>query len=297
MRSDKTVLTLGFFDGIHIGHAQLLQMALQRASELSAKPAVMTFDSHPDTLVKKEKVPLINSESDKVYIIREFFGIDTVFFLHFNSETMSMNWRDFLDYIIKQYNCCHLVVGEDCTFGARGEGNAKMLLRYCEETTLGCDIIPQVLDGGVPVSSTRIRALIQNGEIEEANRLLGHPHLLTGVVRTGHRLGRTMNAPTVNMVLSDGVLVPKKGVYIAKVLIHGQKRQAVLNIGTRPTFNGEHITVETHILDFAGYLYGERICVELHSYIRPEIKFSSVEDLMLQIKKDVQTARSFFVSQ
>jgi len=294
MTNDRTVLALGFFDGIHIGHGALLKKASQRAEELSAKPAVLTFDSHPDTLVRMEKVPLINSSADKVYIIREYFGIETVFFLHFNAETMNMSWRDFLDYIIKKYNCCHLVAGVDFTFGAGGQGNAGLLLQYCEDNSLGCDIIPAVLYGGRPVSSTRIRLLLEEGKIEEANNLLGHPHLLTGVVRTGHRLGRTMQAPTVNMAFADGVLVPKEGVYIAKALFRGQKRQAVLNIGTRPTFDGGKITVETHILDFGGDLYGERICVELYSYIRHEHKFDSSHELTLRIKEDIQMARRFF---
>lgn len=296
MVKKKTVLALGFFDGIHIGHGQLLKMATKRANELCAEPAVLTFDLHPDIFVRCEQVSLINCPHDKVYIIQKYFDIGTVYFLHFNTRTMNMCWSDFLASITEKYNCVHFVAGEDFTFGAGGRGNAENLLQYCRDNGLGCDIIPEVVDGGRAVSSTRIRSLIENGDIAEANRLLGHPHLMTGIVRTGYRLGRTMQAPTVNMEFEEGVIIPKMGVYIAKALFLGQARQAVLNIGTRPTFDGDKITIEAHILDYEGDLYGERICIELYAYIRPEPRFDSTQDLTIQIKKDIQNARAFFVN-
>jgi len=295
MTQQKTVLAMGFFDGVHIGHGALLKETAFRAAEKGGRAAVLSFDNHPLVFVKGEKVPLINSASDRAYIIRRYYGIETVFFLHFNESTMRINWRDFLDDIMREYNCCHFVVGHDFRFGFGGQGTAELLAGYCAGHELGCSIIPAVMADGGDVSSSRIRALLLAGDIDAANRLLGHPHLLTGTVRTGRRLGRTIQAPTINMTFADGVLVPKHGVYIAKARFRNEQHNAVLNIGSRPTFDGGEVTVETHVLDFEGDLYGEDVCVELYHYIRPERKFSSANELMLQIKSDAQAARTFFL--
>lgn len=294
MADRKTVLALGFFDGIHVGHAELVNMAKRRAAEIGAAPAVMTFDTHPDTLIKKVPVPLINSPEDRVYILRRFFGVENVYFLHFSENTMRMHWCDFLDDIVRTYDVCHFVVGHDFTFGFKGEGNAEKLGEYCAEYGFGCDIIPAVRRGGEIVSSTLIRSLLTEGRIEQANELLGHPHILSDNVRTGHRLGRTLDAPTINMLIPEGVLVPKLGVYAAKAHLADGEHLAVTNIGCRPTFGGDRITVETNILDYRRDLYGERVCIEFCSYIRPERKFDLPELLMEQIRQDIEKTRSYF---
>ena len=160
---------------------------------------------------------------------------------------------------------------------------------------MGCDIIPAVIDGGAPVSSTRIRALLEQGEAEAANRLLGHPHQLTDTVRTGFRLGRTMDFPTVNMRFEDGVLVPRYGVYAARVLLpDGTVRPGVANVGVRPTFDGsgKRITMETHIFDFKADLYGQRLTVALMAFQRPERPFASPQELSAQIRRDVEQAKN-----
>ena len=286
----ETVLALGFFDGIHVGHAALLRRAKERAAQLGARPAVLTFDRHPDTFVKKEEVPLISSAADRIYIAKKFFGIDDVFFIHFNEHTMKMEWQSFIDGIIEKYNAVHFVVGHDFCFGYRGLGKALMLKDYCEARGLGCDIIPAVMRDGEAVSSTRIRRLLLDGEIEKANELLGHPYLMSDSVRTGFRLGRTMEAPTINMVFQENVLIPRHGVYAARVLVDGGCYHAVTNVGVRPTFDGDNVTVETNILGFDGDLYGHRAVVEFFSFLRPEKKFESPELLMEQIKSDGRRA-------
>lgn len=291
---NKTVLAMGFFDGLHIGHGELLKTAKMRAEGLGAKSAVLTFDAHPDLFVKREKIDLINSAADRVYIINRFYDIDNVYFLHFNEDTMRMDWRVFAEDIIEAYGVCHFVVGHDFRFGYKGEGTAEKLRTLCRDSGIGCNIIPAVSLDGETVSSTLIRSLLADGEIERANRLLGHPHLLTGTVRTGHRLGRTMGAPTINMKFAEGVLIPRHGVYAAKARFEGAEHIAVLNIGYRPTFYGDEVTVETNILDFEGDLYGKTVCVELYHYIRPERRFPSAQELMVQIKRDSADARAFF---
>ncbi len=289
------VMALGFFDGIHIGHGALMERSRAVAESLGADCAVLTFDIHPDTYVKGEPVELINSATDRRYVLSRFFGIEKVYFIHFNEQTMHMHWRDFIENIIKTYNAVHFVVGHDFCFGYKGEGKAEILKAYCEEHGLGCDIISPVMREGKIVSSTLIRSLLSGGEMEKANEYLGHPHILTDTVRTGYRIGgSTLDAPTINMVFGEGVLIPRRGVYATKVILSDGEHIAVTNIGVRPTFGGDKVTVETNILDYEADLYGQRVCVEFHSFIRPELKFESPEALMAQIKRDSQTARGFF---
>lgn len=293
-RSPK-VMALGFFDGIHIGHGALMERGKAVAESLGAECAVLTFDSHPDAYVKGAAVELINSAADRQYILKRFFDIENVYFIHFNERTMRMHWKDFIDSVIESYNAVHFVVGHDFCFGYKGEGKAAVLKDYCESIGLGCDIISPVTRDGKIISSTIIRKLLSQGENEKANEYLGHPHLLTDTVRSGFRIGgTTLDAPTINMVFSEGVLVPRRGVYASKVLLPDGEHRAVTNIGVRPTFGGNRVTVETNILDYEADLYGQRVCVEFHSFIRPELKFSSPEALMKQIKQDCETARNFF---
>ena len=286
----KTVLALGFFDGVHIGHAALLNAAKARAAALGAEPAVLTFDLHPDIFVKKTPVPLLCSPGDRAYIIRRFFGIECTYCVHFNEHTMHMPWRDFLDSVCVEYNAAGFVVGYDFRFGDRGEGDGERLTAYCAARGLSCDIVPAVMAEGEVVSSTRIRALVAAGEMERAAALLGHPHLLTDTVRSGLHLGRRLASPTINMRFEPGVLVPRHGVYAARVILPDGERCAVTNIGTRPTVGGENVTVESNILDFSGDLYGQRVCVELCHFLRDERKFDTVEALGGQIHRDAQRA-------
>lgn len=234
MPDKKRVIALGFFDGVHAGHAALMEMTRRRAAERDAIPTVITFDTHPDTLVKGVEVPLINSPEERAEIIRRIYGIDSVVFIHFSEKTMHMPWREFIDSVTEEMRACHYVVGYDFSFGWKGEGRPARLAAYCTEHGLGCDIISAVRIDGEVVSSTRIRALLTEGRIEEANRLLGHPHSLVDTVRSGFRLGHKLGSPTINMGFAPGVLVPRHGVYAAKVFLDdGTERMAVTNVGVR----------------------------------------------------------------
>lgn len=296
MNSKKIVIALGFFDGVHIGHAALLEKTKQRAKEIGAEPAVLTFDVHPDNLVFKKPVPLINSATDRENIINRIFGIENVVFIHFNEKVMKMDWRVFIEELVAELSICHIVVGHDFCFGYMGQGTALRLKEYCAENGLGCDIIDAVKLDSVTVSSTHIRELIQNGDIEEANRYLGHPHILSDTVRSGYHLGTKMGTPTINMKLPEGVLAPRFGVYTTKVYLEdGSEHISVTNVGVRPTVSDANsVSVETFILDFGGNLYNRHARVEFHSFIRPERKFSSQEELSAQIKADAETSRRFF---
>lgn len=292
---DNTVIALGFFDGLHLGHAALLERAKARAAALGAVPAVLTFDVHPDTFVKGTGVELLNSAADRSYIARRFFGIDRLFFIHFNAETMRLPWADFMASVTAQYAAAGFVVGHDFRCGWRGEGTAERIADWCAAQGLTCDVIPPVTLEGVTVSSTYIRSLLRAGDMERAAQFLGRPHLLTDTVRSGFRLGRTMDYPTVNMRFEEGVLVPPHGVYVSRVILpEGSARGAVTNIGVRPTFDGDRVTVETHILDYSADLYGQRLCVELLHFLRPERRFDGPDALRAQIRTDADAARDYF---
>ena len=295
---ENTVIALGFFDGLHLGHAALLERAKARAAALGAVPAVLTFDVHPDTFVKGTGVELLNSAADRSYIARRFFGIDRLFFIHFNAETMRLPWADFMASVTAQYAAAGFVVGHDFRCGWRGEGTAERIADWCAAQGLTCDVIPPVTLEGVTVSSTYIRSLLRAGDMERAALFLGRPHLLTDTVRSGFRLGRTMDYPTVNMRFEEGVLVPPHGVYVSKVILpEGSERGAVTNIGVRPTFDGDRVTVESHILDYSADLYGARLCVELLHFLRTERRFDGVDALRTQIRADADAARAYFAKQ
>lgn len=296
MAEMKRVIALGFFDGVHRGHGELLKKTRQRAEEIGAMPSVLSFDVHPDTLVFKKEVPLINSAIGREDLIRRYYGIDNVVFLHFNQHVMHMPWKEFIDSLIAELNIAWIVVGHDFCFGYKGEGTAARLREYCEGRGIGCDIIPALSVDGRVVSSTYIRELIADGDIETANRFLGHPHTLSDTVHSGYHLGTDLGAPTINMYFPDGVLVPRHGVYATRVIIEdGSGYIAVTNVGVRPTVSSSgRVSVESHLLDYSGNLYGRQARVEFYAFLRGEVKFGSYEELAAQIKKDAASARAYF---
>ena len=287
---EKTVLALGFFDGVHIGHGALLQCAKNASRTLDAKPCVLTFDRHPKLLVSGDTVPLLTDVSDRIELIRRYYGIDTVFVLNFNRETMRMPWKDFLDRSVSEYGAAGFVAGYDFRFGFKGEGNAERLKEYCREKGFFCEIIPAVTVDGETVSSSAIRRLIADGDVKTARRYLGHPYRMSGLVQEGFHVGRKLEAPTVNLVPGENAALPRCGVYATAVNLSDRALPAVTNVGTRPTFGRNPVTVESHLLSYNGNLYGQRISVEFYDFLRPERRFESPQALMEQIRQDAAKA-------
>lgn len=298
MPDTKRAIALGFFDGVHAGHGALLKMTRQRAMEIGATPSVLSFDVHPDTLVFNKDVPLINSAISREEIIKRCYGIDNVVFLHFNQHVMHMPWEEFASSLISELGVAWVVVGHDFCFGYKGAGTAERLQEYCRAHGVGCDIIPPLRIDGRIVSSTYIRELIADGDIERANLFLGHPHTLSDTVHSGYHLGTNLGAPTINMYFPEGVLVPKHGVYATKVYLEdGASHIAVTNVGVRPTVSSNNrVNVESHLLDYSGNLYGRQARLEFFSYMRGEIKFSSFQELSDQIRRDADSARAYFAA-
>ncbi|MBR2831741.1 MAG: riboflavin biosynthesis protein RibF [Oscillospiraceae bacterium] len=296
MEGTKRVIALGFFDGVHIGHSALMERVLRIAKERGLTPSVLTFDAHPMSMVTGKAIPLINSPEDRAGLIRRIFGIEDVIFIHFDELTMQMPWDEFVDHLVREWDAMHLVVGHDFRFGYRGEGTPEKLTAKCAELGLGCDVIPAVIYDGVISSSTYIRRLISEGAMEKANEYLGHPHVLTDMVRSGHRLGRTLGTPTINMIFAPGVLIPAFGVYATRVVLeNGAVYAGVTNVGTRPTVaDTASVTAETYILDYSGNLYGHQVRIEFLKHMRGEIKFSDVDHLKDQINRDADGVRAYF---
>ena len=296
MAERKCVLALGFFDGVHRGHAALLNRTIERAEALGVEGAVMTFDTHPDTLVQGTPVPLINSAPDRANLIRRLFGIDRVEFFRFTEETMHMPWEEFLRSIQAELGVVGFVVGYDFRFGWRGEGNTGRLRDYCAANGLTCDVVDKVELDGITVSSTYIRTLIEAGDVERAAEFLGHRHCLSRTVEHGQRIGRTIGIPTVNLTMPPRVLVPAHGVYITRVYLpDGRSFAGVTNVGTRPTVSdSDAVSVETFLLDFDGDLYGQAIRLDFCRRLRGEQKFDSLEALRQGIQRNIAQTRAYF---
>ena len=289
--NDKTIFALGFFDGVHLGHQALLAACRELAEKNGCRAGAVTFTAHPDALVFGKAPVLLNTSADRRGLLHTY-GVDTVLELPFDRALMSTHWSAFLQQLT-QAGAAGFVCGSDFRFGAGGSGTAKKLAAFCESRQLPCAVVPEQRKDGERISSTRIRLLLEAGRPEEDNRLLGHPHILSGEVVAGKQLGRTIGVPTANLRFPEGLLVPKFGVYACKVLVDGEQYAAVTNIGTRPTVDGQGVTVESYLLDFNGDLYGKNITVAFYEFLRPEQKFSSLEELKTQIAADIAQIRTF----
>ena len=282
--NDKKIYALGIFDGVHLGHQALLQACRHLAQSTGCGSGAVTFTSHPDALVTGRTPPLINTVQERQRILSGY-GITDILALPFDEKWMKMPWQDFLEFLL-QKGGAGFVCGDDFRFGFRGEGTAQALADFCREKGLPWAVVPaQTLDG-IRVSSTHIRSLLENGQMEDAVRFLGHPHVIAGNVIAGRGLGRTLGIPTANIALPAGVVCPRHGVYACKAVVDGREYLAVTNIGTRPTVEGHHVTVEPWLLDFDGDLYGKHMALLFYKFLRPERKFDSLEELKAQIQRD-----------
>ena len=297
MSTPKRVIALGFFDGVHKGHGALLRTVAQAADRLGAMPCAFTFDRSPTAAITGQTIPLLSSVEDRVWLMRRYYGIEEVIVATFDGM-QKMDWQDFVsEYLQKELGCVHVVAGHDFHFGYMGKGNPQRLQEKCRELGMGCDIIQKVEQDGITISSTYIRTLIAQGEMERANQFLGHPPTLTNRVAHGKKIGTTtLGFPTVNLLIPQGVIVSACGVYATRVWFDGQCRCAVTNVGVRPTVedNDGHVTVEGFILDFDGDLYGHEIRMEFYKYLRPEQKFASMQALADEIRHNAQQTRDYF---
>ena len=291
----KTVIALGFFDGVHLGHQALMARAVERGREHGLEPAVFTFDRSPREFVTGKPVPLLTSPEERRRLVEESFPIRRVIVAKFDRAMMTMPWMDFLRVLAGRYNAGWLVAGHDFRFGHRNEGDAALLARGAAELGMGWDIIPAVAVDGVTVSSTRIRSLLEEGRAEEAGRLLGRPFSIAGTIAHGKGLGSRIGRPTLNQLPGGDQLIPARGVYVAAAELAGRRFPAVTNVGVRPTVDRDGgVTVESHLLEAGGDFYGESCRVSLLKRLRPEEEFPGLRELQAQIAADAEAAREYF---
>lgn len=291
MRNDERVFALGFFDGVHLGHQALLRECVRLAAELDVQAAAITFLAHPQSLYLAQAPLLISTDRDRELLLRRY-GIGPVYKFPVTKEVMSTPWEAFLEGLM-DFGAVGFVCGDDFRFGYKGQGNSGKLKEYCARRGLPCVIVPEQTLDGVRISSSYIRRQLETGDMATAVRFLGHPYTLTGRVVRGQQIGRTLGVPTANILLPEGIVVPKFGVYACRCLVDGEWYPAVTNIGTRPTVAGAGITVEPWILDFSGDLYDKQITLEFHRFLRPERKFPGLEALRDQIRRDAEETRHY----
>ena len=295
----KRVIALGFFDGVHRGHGALLRTVANTARKLDATAAAFTFDRHPASVITGHDVPMLSSMDDRVWLMRRYYGIDEVIVASFDAM-QKMDWQDFIvEYLVGELGCVHVVAGHDFHFGYMGKGNPDRLKAKCSELGVGCDIIGKIEQDGITISSTYIRNLIAQGEMDRATEFLGHPHVLTDTVSHGRKIGSsTLGFPTVNLHIPYPLIVPAYGVYATRVWFDGSYHYAVTNVGVRPTVrdNDGKVTVEGFILDFNGDLYGKTIRMEFFHRLRGEEKFPSMQALADEIRRNADQTREYFAS-
>ena len=285
----KYIFALGFFDGIHLGHQKLLSQCCALATQYGCSTAAITFDRHPKSLFTEKPTVLISTIPDRELLMKRY-GMEKVRVLPVTKETMSLPWQEFIAMLMEE-GAAGFVCGDDFHFGCRGEGNADKLRQFCREHDLPFVMVPEQSVDSIRISSTYIRRQIETGDMATAVKFMGHPYTLTGTVVHGQKLGRTLGIPTANLHLPAGLAIPKFGVYACCVLIDGKRFPAVTNIGTRPTVEGQGITVEPWILNYSGDLYDREITIEFFRFLRPEQKFPDLEALKAEIHRNAAQTR------
>lgn len=286
-----SVVALGCFDGVHIGHTRVIELARRIADERALPLTVWSFEEPPKNYFSKEPVPLLTKIQEKRSLMRQL-SVDRFFSIRFNEKIASMSAEDFFfEILLKKIGAVHIVCGFNFNFGAKGAGNTALLEKLCAEKGIGLSIVEPVTLDGINVSSTAIRRAIADGDTELASRLLGRPYWLRERVVNGQHLARRLGFSTANQLFPKGKAALRYGVYRVRVKVGKKTFDGISNVGVRPTVNSSLLCAETHIFDFDGDLYGRYIIVEFLEFIRPEKKFDSIEELEKQIKKDIQYVR------
>ena len=293
-KEESSVLTIGTFDGVHIGHQKIIEQLNTLKADRNEVSMILTFFPHPRRVLDQSNdIKMLTTMEEKVQLL-ESFGLDHLIVEPFTQEFSRLTALEFVrDILVNRLSLKKLVIGYDHHFGRNREGNFEQLTEFGELYGFEVIEIPAQTIESVSVSSTKIRKAIEAGDMRVANSYLGYPYRLTGEIVKGQGLGRKLNFPTVNLrVEEDYKLVPMKGVYAVKTRVKNQEILGMMNIGYRPTVGGNGRTIEIHLLDFQGDLYGEKLRVDVLDRLRDEQKFESVEALKTQLKKDELETRS-----
>lgn len=288
-----SAVAIGKFDGIHRGHQSLLRHVLEQ-KEKGLQAVVFTFDPSPAVFFSGEELPELTTKKEKRKLFREL-GIDILIEFPLSAETAATEPERFIEEVLaEQMKTAYIAAGTDLSFGKAGKGDAALLEKMAEQSGYRTEIIEKVCSEGVEISSSYVRDVIKQGDMEKAERLIGEAYSVSGVVAHGKRLGRRLGMPTVNLLPEKEKLLPPYGVYFSEVSVGERVYKGITNIGCKPTVNEEkQAGVETYLYDFAQDIYGKEITVRLFSFHRPERKFSSVEALKKQMAADIAQGRYY----
>ncbi len=291
----STVLTLGVFDGLHLGHQKIIQKVVSRAKAVKAVPTVITFDPHPRAVLYPENAPPLLQTLDQRLANFEILGIEQAIVIRFNREFAGQDAEVFLrDIVHERLQAKEVFLGKGFAFGKNRGGNIELLKKISEELGFYADEVPEITVRGQRISSSKIRELLACGKINFARRMLGRPYGVEGQIIHGDQRGRRIGFPTANLKPRNRV-IPKYGVYATANLIDGKWRRSITNVGVRPTFDGDkEPSIESYIFDFDGDLYGDVLRVRFLHRIRDERKFGGIEELKAQIQKDSRRAINYF---
>ncbi|MXO75290.1 bifunctional riboflavin kinase/FAD synthetase [Altererythrobacter aerius] len=288
------ILALGNFDGFHLGHQAVTGEAIRWARAEGRPSIVATFDPHPVRYFKPDAAPFRLTTLEQRHALYLAAGATAMLVFHFDGALAGTSAEAFVaDLLCRRIGAAGVVTGEDFTFGKGRSGNRALLETLGREVGIATRTVPPVLDQGAPVSSSRIRRALQDGDCETATRLLTRPFAIRGVVQHGDKLGRSIGYPTANLAL-ENYLRPRYGIYAVtgRLLASGETLKGAANLGVRPTFDPPKELLEPHFFDFAGDLYGQEIEVAFHHFLRPEAKFASIDALQAQMARDCDTARA-----
>ncbi|MEJ1223147.1 bifunctional riboflavin kinase/FAD synthetase [Sediminicola sp. 1XM1-17] len=291
-KKHPTAITIGTFDGVHIGHRKILERLINNAKLLDLKSTVLTFFPHPRMVLQQQAdIKLLNTIEEKAKILRET-GLDNLIIHPFTKEFSRLSATEFVqDILVDSLGTKKIIIGYDHRFGRNRNANITDLIEFGKSMGFDVEEIPAQEIDDVSVSSTKIRTALLEGDIETANNYLGYPYMLTGTVSKGKGLGRQINFPTANLHIPEEYkLIPKKGVYVVKSTIEGQTVFGMMNIGYNPTVSGTEKSIETHFFDFENNLYDKKIQIDILERIRDEHKFDTLEELKAQLLADKKTS-------
>lgn len=293
--TQPSVIAIGAFDGVHRGHQMLISEMIEYAHQNGLVPIVLTFYPHPEMVLRGPQPGFYLMNPDAKAEMLGRLGVEVVVTHAFNDQVRQMRAADFVRRLLDHLKMKALWVGADFAMGYQREGNIAFLQTQAQKYDFNLRVVDLMDAGGERVSSSRVRDVLAQGDVQEATRLLGHPYALKGQVVEGAKRGRTIGVPTANLAVSEEYAVPARGVYAAWAVAGGERNPSVVNIGVRPTFDGTPVqTIEAHILDYSGDLYGHDLTLEFISRLRDEMKFSGIEALIAQIHSDIEAARPLF---
>ncbi len=290
------VLSLGMFDGVHLGHQSIIHHLKEKSQEIpNSETAILTFWPHPRLVINpNDDLQLLNTIDEKAHLL-EKFGIDHLILKTFDKEFRNLSGEEFVRKIlVEKLNVKYLVIGHDHVFGKNKSGNFELLKTLGSELDYEVEQMDAVNIHNHNISSTKIRKALSESSISEANEMLGYPYSISGTVIHGKKIGRTIGFPTANLDWDPIKILPKKGAYIVEVIHENTVYKGMLSIGNNPTVNGQQLTVEVNILDFSEEIYDQKIEVHFKEFLHDEIKFESLEKLIERLKEDEELTRKYF---